>query len=383
MEQMVRNRKMKRIMENDMNSTIGRTDLWKAIDLYVSSFEKILYEEDTTFMEGMKEKCLAHDDIRKYQFWEWTQGVGLYGFWKLYKEQGRKECLEKLLAYYDARLADGLPAKNVNTTAPMLTLSFLAEDQKREDYAKVCREWAEWIMESFPRTREGGFQHMTSDSLNNQQLWDDTLFMTVLFLANMGRIEGEKSWKEEAEYQFLLHLKYLADRRSGLWYHGWSFEENSNFAQALWGRGNCWITAAIPEFLEISHCEGSVRRMLEEALKRQAEALTGYQDADGMWHTLIDDPQSYPEASATCGFGYGMLKGVHMGILEEGCRSSALKAIAPILSCTDETGVLHQVSYGTAVGRDLDFYRSIPLKPMPYGQALAMLFLAEAMKDMD
>jgi unsaturated rhamnogalacturonyl hydrolase len=223
---------------------------------------------------------------------------------------------------------------------------------------------------------------MTSDSLNNQQLWDDTLFMTVLFLANMGRIEEEKKWKDEAEYQFLLHLKYLTDRASGLWYHGWSFEENNNFAEALWGRGNCWITVAIPEFLEMSGCEGSVKRMLTEALKRQTEALIDYQDPDGMWHTLIDDPHSYEEASATCGFAYGMLKGVHMGLLDESCRSSALKAIEPILSCTDETGILNQVSYGTPMGRNLDFYRNIPLKPMPYGQALAMLFLSEAIKDM-
>jgi len=28
-----------------------------------------------------------------------------------------------------------------------------------------------------------------------------------------------------------------------------------------------------------------------------------------------------------------------------------------------------------------DFYKQIELKPMPYGQALAMLFLAECLRD--
>lgn len=53
-------------------------DIDRYIDLYLNSFEKVLYEEDSQFMEGMKTRSLAGDDIRRYQFWEWTQGVGLY-----------------------------------------------------------------------------------------------------------------------------------------------------------------------------------------------------------------------------------------------------------------------------------------------------------------
>ena len=35
--------------------------------------------------------------------------------------------------------------------------------------------------------------------------------------------------------------------------------------------------------------------------------------------------------------------------------------------------------YGTAMGRETkDFYKQIPLRQMPYGQAMAMLFLMEA-----
>lgn len=49
------------------------------------------------------------------------------------------------------------------------------------------------------------------------------------------------------------------------------------------------------------------------------EALAGYQSDRGMWHTLLDDPESYEEASATCGFAYGILRGVHCGLLEEKC----------------------------------------------------------------
>ena len=39
---------------------------------------------------------------------------------------------------------------------------------------------------------------------------------------------------------------------------------------------------------------------------------------------------------------------------------------------------MNQVSYGTPMGRTTkEFYKQIELKSMPYGQALAILFLVE------
>ena len=46
----------------------------------------------------------------------------------------------------------------------------------------------------------------------------------------------------------------------------------------------------------------------------------------------------------------------------------------------NEEGELLQVSFGTGMGSDLDFYRQIPLTSMPYGQAMAMLCLTEYLR---
>lgn len=62
--------------------------------------------------------------------------------------------------------------------APVLALSYLYEYTGDETYGAVCKEWAQWVMDSLPKTKEGGFQHITSDTLNDGELWDDTLFMT-------------------------------------------------------------------------------------------------------------------------------------------------------------------------------------------------------------
>lgn len=363
-----------------MEKEAYRAEIKEKLAKLTNAFRPILYEDDEVFLHNMEGRNLAGDDVRRYQHWEWTQGVGVYGLWKLFERTGDKSYLEVLVKYFDQQLETGFPALNVNTITPFLTMSYVGEHLREEKYLAPCRESAKWIMERFPRTEEGGFQHMTSDTLNDQELWDDTLFMTVLFLANMGRIEGKQAYVDEAQYQFLLHAKYLVDKKTGLWYHGWTFQGRHNFARALWGRGNCWITIAIPEFLQMVSCAAPVKRMLTQFLLNQVEGLRRYQSESGMWHTLIDEASSYVEASASCGFAYGILRAVHTGLIDASYEAVALKALEPVLRCIGEDGVVRQVSYGTAMGRESrDLYRNVPLKPMPYGQALAMLFLSECL----
>ncbi|MEN8906501.1 MAG: glycoside hydrolase family 88 protein [Clostridiales bacterium] len=350
----------------------------------VESFEKTLYEKDEIFLKNMKKNNLSNDDINKYQYWEWTQGVGLYGLWILFKKTDENRYLDIIIKYYENQFKLGLPSKNINTTAPLLTLSYLYEHTKNNKYLKICKEWAEWLMKNLPRTEEGGFQHITSDSENKQELWDDTLFMAVLFLAKIGMILNNYSYIEEAKYQFLIHIKYLTDKESGLWFHGWTFREKHNFSKALWGRGNCWATMAIPILIEILSLEGSIKKYLVETLHSQVKSLKLYQDTKGMWHTLINDKTSYLEASATCGLAYGILKAISMGLLNSKYESCALKALKSVLDLIDEQGIVSQVSYGTSMGREnKDFYKKIPIKPMPYGQAIAILFLIEVINYYD
>ena len=90
-------------------------------------------------------------------------------------------------------------------------------------------------MDGLPRTEESGFQHIVFNSENPQQLWDDTLMMSVLPLAKIGQLLGRPQYVEEARRQFMLHVKYLVDRKTGLWFHGWTFDGRHNFAERAVG----------------------------------------------------------------------------------------------------------------------------------------------------
>jgi unsaturated rhamnogalacturonyl hydrolase len=92
------------------------------------------------------------------------------------------------------------------------------------------------------------------------------------------------------------------------------------------------------------------------------------------------DPTSYLEASATAGFAYGILKAVRKGYLPRHYEAVGIKAVKGVLANIDETGELQQVSFGTAMGDTLQFYKDIRLTSMPYGQSLAICALGEFLR---
>lgn len=124
-----------------------------------------------------------------------------------------------------------------------------------------------------------------------------------------------------------------------------------------------------------------LRRHLLSLLNRQAATLRQTQDESGLWHTLIDDPDSYLEASATAGFAYGLLKGVRKRYLPADYAPVAERAIRGVVDNISPDGELLNTSFGTAMGDDLDYYRQIKRTSMPYGQAMAMFALAEYLRD--
>lgn len=309
--------------------------------------------------------------------WEWPQGVAVYAMYKLYKATGNKQTLEDMRAWYARHLAKGLPSKNVNTMAPMLGMTLLYKETGDETYRPIIEEWSQWVMTQMPRTLEGGLQHITSDDVNEQQLWDDTLYMTCLFLYQAGDALGREDMKQEAEYQFLLHIKYLHSPKTGLWYHGYCFQGRHHFGQAYWGRGNSWFTACAVDFAEWIP-DGPVRRLILNTWQEQCKALLSVQDPEsGLWHTLLDQPDSYLETSASAAIAYGLLKGSRLGLLDEDCRAAGEKALQGVIAQVAEDGTVQGVSYGTPMGWTQDFYRTIPIQPTAYGQGLTFLMLTE------
>lgn len=370
---------------------LNRTELLSAIARVVERLMHLGgadYEADKTSDKTAHTTGMIARDFG-IEEWDWPQGVGLYGLCKLQKQTGNA-CYD---AFFEKWFADnfafGLPSRNINTTAPYLALLDFAVRTENKDMQARCLEHAEWLMQDLPKTEEGGFQHVTSAigdrngvSLHEGQIWADTLFMAVLFLNQAGQFFRRRDFVEESVRQFLLHTKYLCDKSTALFHHGWTFQGRNNFGGIFWCRGNAWFTYGLVDYLDaftnIPLDEG-VRSFLLATWRAQVDALLKLQDESGLWHTVLDDKESYCETSGSAAIAAGIVKGMRMGFLDESYRLAAQRAVRGICAQVDADGTVLGVSAGTGIGMDAAHYKNILIHPMAYGQSLALLALTEAL----
>lgn len=361
----------KELLENKIELVIS-----KLMDLEVSTVDK-----DNVAEEDLKIGLYPRDfgiDI-----WDWPQGVGLYGFHRYENFKNNPKYETFFEDWFNGRMEEGLPPKNINTTAPMLTLIDYADGN--EVFEKLCAEWAEFLVNDLPKTEEECFQHVTSDVsgtgviLNEGEMWIDTIFMSVLFLNKYGKKTNNQKYRDVARYQVLQHIKYLYNHVDKLFYHGYTFNDNSNFGGIYWCRGNSWFTYGIIDFLEMCEDEDQyLKDFTLQVYKNQVDKLVELQSENGMWHTVLTDDSSYLEASGSAAIVAGILKGIRLGILEEEKYIDVCtKCIETLIEYIDEDGTVTNVSGGTGMGMDADHYKNIIITPIAYGQSLTVIALNE------
>ena len=370
---------------------LKKEEITRKLDLVVNKLLTLGGPENETELENGGESIGFFRRDFGISEWDWPQGVGLYGLYKIMMVEKKEEYREFLCSWFKSNMAEGLPSRNINTTTPLLTLVQLNEICPDPEFESLCLRWADWLMRCLPRTEEGGFQHVTSANgdrlgvrLNENEMWIDTLFMTVLFLNRMGQKYNRQDWISESIHQVLLHIKYLYDKKTGLFYHGWTFNTRDNFGGVFWCRGNSWFTAGILEYLEMfkGSLDAGVREFIVNTYKSQVRALKKLQSQSGLWHTVLDDPASYEEVSGSAAITAGILKGIKLGILDDSYLDCAWKGVQAVMNNIDEEGTVLNVSGGTGMGADREHYKRILIAPMAYGQSLTILALIQALDNL-
>ena len=370
---------------------LKKEEITRKLDLVVNKLLTLGGPENETELENGGESIGFFRRDFGNSAWDWPQGVGLYGLYKIMMVEKKDEYREFLCSWFKSNMAEGLPSRNINTTTPLLTLVQLNEICPDPEFESLCLSWADWLMRCLPRTEEGGFQHVTSANgdrlgvrLNENEMWIDTLFMTVLFLNRMGQKYNRQDWISESIHQVLLHIKYLYDKKTGLFYHGWTFNTRDNFGGVFWCRGNSWFTAGILEYLEMfkGSLDAGVREFIVNTYKSQVRTLKKLQSQSGLWHTVLDDPASYEEVSGSAAITAGILKGIKLGILDDSYLDCAWKGVRAVMNNIDEEGTVLNVSGGTGMGADREHYKRILIAPMAYGQSLTILALIQALDNL-
>lgn len=308
--------------------------------------------------------------------WDWQPGVGLYGLIRAYEVLGDRQYLDYCKTYVDTLLDEDKVSYSVNGSIVFETVLKLYEHCGEARYREEIRYFLRWLLHSASKCQNGCFEHSWTevDVHLVEQVWIDTLFMTGIVLADSYRLWKRQDCLDEVILQFSAHQKCLQDGVTGLYRHWYETTSNSHKAGAFWGRGNGWMAASV---VDVLGAVGTGIPAMVESFQRQMETLKTLQAPDGMFHTVLDDPLTYREMSATAALGYAALKGVRLGILDPSLCAVGEKAVQAALSNIAETGIVSQVSGGTAGFIAYDDYNRIPITPRLYGQALTILLLAE------
>jgi unsaturated rhamnogalacturonyl hydrolase len=274
--------------------------------------------------------------------WAYEQGVQLKAVEQVWHATGNQKYFDFIKRgmdfWFDAagNLTRYNPEEyNLDHITPGRALLTLYRATNEEKY-KQAVERIRSQLKTHPRTKEGGFWHK---KIYPWQMWLDGLYMAEPFYAEYSLVWNEDNWADIAN-QFSFMERHARDAKTGLLYHGWDESKQQRWADKetgasphAWGRAMGWYAMATVDVLDYFPNNHPRRKELVAILKREAEAITRYQDKDGLWWDILDlagKDKNYHESSCAAMFVYALAKGVRQGYLPEKYLDAARKGWAGI-----------------------------------------------------
>lgn len=309
--------------------------------------------------------------------WDWPCGVAYFGISEAYEKTGKEEYLRLLQDRVDELIDLGLPQVwTVNACAMGHCLVTLYQATGEQKYYDILMSKIEYIRKEALRFGDSVLQHTVS--ANNdfpEQAWADTLFMAAFLLLRVGVMNEDEDLINDSLNQWYWHIKYLQNPSSGFYYHGYNNITKDHMSGIYWGRANAWAAFTMAQVSDILNTCYLYPKYMDVAgsLNEQLAALKTVQTENGLWRTVLDDPESYEEISASAGIAAAMLT-----------RGNPLhskhinKSIKGLLANVSEDGKVMNVSAGTAVMKDREGYRGISRDWIQgWGQGLALAFFSK------
>lgn len=209
-------------------------------------------------------------------------------------------------------------------------------------------------------------------SMPSHNEMSDSVFMGCAILARVGRLTGEKRYFDMA----LRHLRFMQDldlRSDGLYRH-------SPLDEAAWGRGNGFPALGLALALSDWPTEHPGSAEALASYQAHMRAMARHQDPTGMWHQVVDRPESYREFTSTAMTGFAITRGLRRGWLDrdefEPVANRAWRAVlARIKSDATLVDVCRSTGRQTSLRAYLD--REAILGRDDRGGAMALLFSTE------
>jgi rhamnogalacturonyl hydrolase YesR len=204
------------------------------------------------------------------------------------------------------------------------------------------------------------------------RFWVDDMYMVGSLQVQAFKSTGDRLYLHRAAHFLQVYVDTL-QRSNGLFHH----REDAPF---FWGRGNGWAVAALTEVLLVLPEDHEYMASLLDAFQKMMSTLATHQGADGMWHQLIDDSESFPESSSTGMFLYGFISGVDKGWLPmETYRETIENGWEALASYVNDKGEAMNVCIGTNAKNRKKHYLTRPKTDGNFHGQAAVLWASTAL----
>jgi unsaturated rhamnogalacturonyl hydrolase len=271
--------------------------------------------------------------------------------------------VQKLVEPYVNGSKDSLARPNSLVLAGHLVFAELAKRTHDPRYTALVKKVADLGFTASGEMKE---------SMPYHNEMSDSVFMATPIVTEAGKLTGEgKYFDLAARHQAF--MENLDLRSDGLYRH-------SPLTDAAWGRGNAFpalgLALTLTDFPKDHPQYGHILLAYQQLMA----ALSKYQDQDGMWREVIDQPGSYSEFSATAMIGFAMLRGIREGWLDKAAYQPKVDAAwRAILARVGPQGELVDVCESTNKQKTLQDYldRAAILGKDARGGAMALMFATE------
>jgi unsaturated rhamnogalacturonyl hydrolase len=278
-------------------------------------------------VERVRQAALA------FQRKSWEQGVLAQAF----LEEGRDDLVVTMTrASLVYQSAEGVPAALGGAPVdPLMAGEALARAAQLTGDPELHRaldQTMAFVLKGAPRAADGTIFH------TDQSIWSDSFHTTPPLLAATGHAT-------EALAQIEGHWRRLWNPRKHLLAHIWDEKTRRLTDPTCWGGGNGWAAAGLTRVIRVWPADrATAKERLVGYLREVIDGCLVHQRADGLFHNVVDDPDSFVETNLAQMLAYSIDEGVRGGWLPPEYLGPASRMRAAAKAKVDRDGFVQGVA---------------------------------------
>src|ERR1700723_2622411 len=308
--------------------------------------ERLTPADVLAIMERVADWQLAHPSAHSAT--DWTQAAGDAGMMALAGISGDPKYRDALLAVGAAnRWQPGPRIYHADDLAVGQAYAGLFLLYRDPEMIAPLRARLDTVLSAPPEVQSLDF-HQPYDQVSHLWSWCDSLFMAPPVWMQVFAATGDERYLDFAVKNWWHTTDYLYDPGEHLYFRDSTYfdRREANGKKIFWSRGNGWAMAGLSPMLQLFPADHPGRTRFLQLFREMSETILTNQQPDGLWHSSLLDPQSYPlkETSGSGFYAYALAWGGNQGLLDGAKFKPAIRrAWIALADCVDAEGKLTHV----------------------------------------